>query len=368
MINKIIIYLGHPAHFHLLKNVITKLISNHIEVLTLIKTKDVLEELLRESDIPYNNILPKGRRNSKFGIFWGMIKRDFKLFLTVRKFKPDLLVGTSVENSHMTKIFGIPSINLNEDDSSVVPLYAFLSYPWATEILTPDSCDNGKWNEKSTKYNGYHELAYLHPDDFKPHYKIASRYLSIHEDFVLLRFSSLNAHHDYGIRGIDDDLTYKIVEAIKPFCNIYISSEKKLDGRFERYRISISPSDLHHVLAFAKLLICDSQTMAAEAGVLGTPFIRYNDFVGKIGYLNELEEKYKLGYGFNPPNEVDLLSKIKTLLSNKNLNTIFNKRRVEMLNDKINVNKFLFWYLSNYPESSYIMKNNPEDLLIRIQK
>ena len=37
--------------------------------------------------------------------------------------------------------------------------------------------------------------------------------------------------------------------------------------------------------------------MAAEAGVLGTPFVRFNDFVGRLSYLNELENKYHLGRG-----------------------------------------------------------------------
>ena len=37
--------------------------------------------------------------------------------------------------------------------------------------------------------------------------------------------------------------------------------------------------------------------MAAEAGVLGVPFVRFNDSVGRIGYLKELEDVYELGYG-----------------------------------------------------------------------
>lgn len=50
-------------------------------------------------------------------------------------------------------------------------------------------------------------------------------------------------------------------------------------------------------VAFASLYIGDSQTMAAEAGVLGVPFVRFNDFVGRIRYLRELEDKYRLGFG-----------------------------------------------------------------------
>ena len=61
---------------------------------------------------------------------------------------------------------------------------------------------------------------------------------------------------------------------------------------------------MHHIMAFAKMYIGDSQTMAAEAGVLGTPFVRFNDFVGRIGYLRELEDVYNLGYGVKTPDIV----------------------------------------------------------------
>ena len=48
-----------------------------------------------------------------------------------------------------------------------------------------------------------------------------------------------------------------------------------------KYIINIDPIDIHHIMAYANFHIGDSQTMAAESGVLGIPFIRVNDFVGK---------------------------------------------------------------------------------------
>ena len=56
---------------------------------------------------------------------------------------------------------------------------------------------------------------------------------------------------------------------------------------------------MHHALYFAEMFIGDSQTMTAEAAVLGTPALRLNNFVGKLGYLNELERKFNLTYGLN---------------------------------------------------------------------
>ena len=48
-------------------------------------------------------------------------------------------------------------------------------------------------------------------------------------------------------------------------------------------------------MVFASLYIGDSQTMSAEAGILGTPFVRFNDFVGRINYMTEMEDVYELG-------------------------------------------------------------------------
>jgi len=121
---------------------------------------------------------------------------------------------------------------------------------------------------------------------------------------------------------------------------VYITAERELEKEFEPYRLNIKPIDMHHVMAFASLYIGDSQTMAAEAGVLGVPFIRYNDFVGRIGYLRDIEDHYQLGYGIKPGNPQILLDKVSELLNTKDLNKIWETKRAKMLSEKIDVTKF----------------------------
>ena len=48
---KILIYLGHPAHFHLYKFVIANWRANGHNVLILIKKKDILEDLLKNAQL-----------------------------------------------------------------------------------------------------------------------------------------------------------------------------------------------------------------------------------------------------------------------------------------------------------------------------
>lgn len=357
---KVLFHLGHPAHFHLLKNVITALKQRENQVYILIKKKDILQNLLEESSLQYTNILPEGRKDDKISIAIGQLIQNIKLFSFCVKETPDILVGTSVSISHIGKLLKIPSLNLNEDDADVVPLYAKLSYPWATHILSPKICRMGKWVSKTIFYDSYHELAYLHPSNFIPDKEIAQLYVPLKKPFYILRFAKLGAHHDSGISGISNKVALQIIEILKPFGEIYITSEKKLVQELDKYRINVRIRDMHHVMAYAKIYIGDSQTMAAEAGVLGIPFIRFNDFVGRISYLDELENKYQLGFGIKTSEKEKLFNTIKQLLNMADLKKIFQKRRHKMLSEKIDYAAFLTWFISDYPSSVDTIKGNPE--------
>ena len=52
-------------------------------------------------------------------------------------------------------------------------------------------------------------------------------------------------------------------------------------------------------------------------------------------------------------------SLLEKLLSIPNLKEIWQKRRENMLNDKIDVTAFMVWFIENYPESVEQMKINP---------
>ena len=355
---KYLFHLGHPAHFHLFKNVIAELKVKGNQIFILIKKKDVLENLLIESGLEFENILPEGRKDSFLFIGIGLLKQDLSIYKYCRKHRPDLLIGSSTSITHVGKVLHIPSIVLGEDDTAIVPIFAKLSYPFATTILSPDVCNNGKWDDISIKYNGYHELAYLHPNHFVPDKKIAKNYIDISKPYFLIRFAKLDAHHDTGISGINDNLALQIIKTLQPFGNVYITSEREFNNELESFRLNVMPTDIHHVMAYTTLYIGDSQTMAAEAGVLGIPFIRFNDFVGKIGYLNDLENKYKLGYGVKSDNEKLLFKTINKLLQKKEIKKEWQIKKEFMLTKKIDVAKFMTWFIENYPGSIKVNEKN----------
>lgn len=360
---KALFYLGHPAHFHLFKNVISTLKGKNHDVAVLIKKKDMLEYLLERSAFDFRNILPDGRKDSKSGIALGLLKRDWAMYSFCVRQRPDILLGTSAEIAHVGKLLSIPSIVVNEDDYDAVPMFSKLGYPLADNILAPVSCptgtDGSNWERKTIHYEGYHELAYLHPFNFEPNRKILANKIDFSKPYVILRFAKLTAHHDEGKTGITTDIAQNIIALLKGNCNIYITSERELEPEFEPYRITIDPVHIHHALYYADMYIGDSQTMAAEAAVLGTPSLRFNDFVGKLGYLEELEYRYGLTYGIKTTEPDKLYQKVVELLNIPNVKEEWQKRRQKMLSEKIDVTSFMVWLLENYPESASIIKQDP---------
>jgi len=357
---KILFYLHHPAHFHLFRNVIDNLKKAHHKIIVLATNKDILEELLVKQGVEHKFVIRTGRKNTKLSMAIRLFKQDFHLLKCCLKKKPDLLVGTSAANAHVGKLLNIPSILLNEDDIQVVPAVGRLAYPYTKVILTPNTCNVGKFTQKTCTYSGYHELAYLHPNNFIPKIDIAKKYISLEKPYFILRLAKLGAHHDKDINGISDEIAKSLIDLLSQFGSVYITSERRLIGSFEPFRIQINPIDMHHVMAYAKIYIGDSQTMAAEAGVLGVPFIRFNDFVGRISYLDELENKYQLGFGIKTSEEEKLLSTIKELLKITNLKELYQERRQKMLSEKIDYAAFLTWFISNYPYSVDTMKKTPD--------
>jgi len=337
---RFLIYMGHPAHFHLFKNTILHLKAANHEVRILIKKKDILESLLTNIGWDYININPEERGDGKIAIAKALLKREFEFLKIARSFKPHLMAGTSAEITHVGKLLGIPSVVVNEDDASVVPYFAKLAYPLATTVLAPVCCDCGKWNYKKTAYESYHELAYLHPNHFKIDESKVRAYIK-EEAFFILRFAKLTAHHDVGRQGINLEIAQEIIKRLKPHGRIYITSERPLEQELEHYRIAINPLDIHHAMAMAKMYLGDSQTMAAEAAVLGTPSIRFNDFVGEIGYLEELEHKFGLTYGIRTSNPQRLYDKIDELLALPNLKETFEAKKNKMLSQKIDFSIYM---------------------------
>jgi len=334
----VLVYLGHPAHFHLFKETIKNLQAKAVKVIIVIKSKDVLEKLLTDSGLPYLNISDANNKGSTYKNF---AKRLYNLAKIIRAEKPKLLAGSAAELTILGKLFRIPSYIFFEDDFEAVKKFAKIAGPLATKLICPECCSAWKWNDKKLGYKSYHELAYLHPSHFTPDAEKVKSVFNLNEKNFILRFAQLTAYHDVGKSGITTDIARQLIDMLSAKGNVFITSERALEPQFEKYRIQISPLDIHHALYFADMYIGDSQTMTAEAAVLGTPAIRFNDFVGELSYLEELEHTFDLTYGVKTNQPKKLLEKVNELLQIPNLKQDWQNKRKKMLNERIDFADFM---------------------------
>jgi predicted glycosyltransferase len=274
---------------------------------------------------------------------------DYRVLRICRKNHVDMGVGVSVSVPHASLFCKMKSIVCDDDDQSVTPLFYFFAHKCAGYILSPDSLAYQKGGSKYTYYPGLHELSYLHPDNFIPDPAVLEKE-GLKKDtlYFLLRFSALQAYHDKRHRGFTEAQAHELIHFLEPYGRVIITSEKKVNESLKKYYVKISPDQMHSLMAYATLFIGDSQTMAAEAGVLGVPSIRMNTFSGKISYLNELEQKYQLVYSFLPEQFTEVKDKIISLLANKNLREESQQLRQVMLSEKINTAKFLTDFFLNH--------------------
>jgi len=334
---KILFDIGHPAHFHLFKNFIFYLKEKKFPFVITTRDKEINNILVAHYGLDYISLTKPGR--NMWGMFMELIKRDWSIYRLHCKEKFTHAFGTSVSIAHLSVVSKLDSFNFCEDDDSVIPLQTKLTYPFTTKIINPDCIKYQKWHKKRILLPSYHELAYLHPNNFTPDLNILNKYGLTRGRYIIFRLSALKAHHDIGAKGITPELKEKISTIIQDY-DIIESNETKTAGR-------IQPWDMHHVLAFAKMIICDSQTMAAEAMVLGIPSVRINTFVGKISYLEELENKYNLGFGFLPDKTSSIIEKITYLANNEDVDNLWQIKHQKMLSDKIDLNKWMIDFFEN---------------------
>lgn len=355
----ILIDIGHPAHVHLFKNFIKQLKDDGHLIWITIKDDRTIKKLLGTYQLEYIALGKKGK-----GVFHKSIKQflfALKVLILFWKHSIDLAVGVSISISQASLLSKTRAIIFDDDDISATPVFAALSHRFAHHVLSPEILIKERNRKKDIFHAGYHELAYLHPNVYTPSRKVLHE-LNIKDDefFSIIRFTALKAYHDINEKGISQDQAIQIIKLLEKRGKVFITSEKKLPSIFQKYQLSIAFDKFHDLLAYASILVCDSQTVASEAAVLGVPSVRINTFVGRISYLEELEQQYQLTFGFKPNQFEKAFDKIRALISLNDSMKTFQSRRQKMLSEKIDLTAFMFWFIKNYPKSVEIMKNNPD--------
>lgn len=327
----VLIDIGHPAHVHLFKNFIWYLKDKGHHVVVVSRDKDMTVRLLDSFQI--DHVCISRIKSGAIPMFGELIKRNKAVFKLHKKHKFHLAFGTSVSIAHLSAISSVRSFILEEDDDDIIPIFTYITYPFATGIIIPQCLRYKKWKKKRIPHRSYHELAYLHPDVFKPDRAVLKKYGLEPFNYIIVRNSSFQAHHDWAEKGLSTGVWDEVKKIISSY-PVLISQEKEKNASFV-------PIDMHHLLSFSKLIITDSQTMTMEAACLGVPSVRYNSFVGRLSVLRELENEYGLTFGFRPGEESLMLEKIRQLLSQKDLEAKWKEKQSCLLSEKVNFSEWL---------------------------
>jgi len=341
---KILFETTHPAHVHCFKNIIWSLKKNGHQILIVAKDKEMTLDLLEKYQFDYEIVGVNYKGMLKKAV--GLLKVDYRLLKIARKFQPDIIVGRgSPSLAHLSLLINKPYIALIDTENA--HLVGLLSSPFADKICASTSYQ-GKINpKKEIRFNGYKELAYLHPNYFTPDPNVL-KYLNLTVDdkFIIIRFVGWGATHDIEDYGFSDKVG--IVEELSKYRNVFITSEIRLPDEIEQYRISAPSEQMHHLLYYADLFIGESATMATESAILGTPAIFVS--TSTRGYTDELEKKYKLLFTYSNSNDIqkEAISKAIELLKNKDTKEEWQKKRKIFLDDKIDVTAFMVNLIEEY--------------------
>jgi predicted glycosyltransferase len=233
---KILFDIHHPAHVHFFRHAIRILKQSGHEIIVTARDKDITLRLLDSYQIPYVCISKESR--SKSGLARELLSRNRKLAKLVRAKRPDVMASIAGISTAQVG-FITRTRNLIFYDTESATISNLISYPFATEVITPD-CYKKKVLGRHVTYPGYHELAYLHPKRFTPDPEVlAESGISPEEPFSVVRFVSWKALHDIKARRFSFEEKMMLANSLEKYGRVYITSESPIPEEFEHCRLPL---------------------------------------------------------------------------------------------------------------------------------
>lgn len=281
----------HPAHVHLFKHSIAELDRAGHDVEVVSREKEVTTRLLDAAGIDHRPLSRKGTSPASLVREW--VGRELRVLRAVRQFDPDVVVSRlNPAAVHAARLTDTPSIVFH--DTEAAGLLASATLPLADVVCTPAGFDE-RWSGQR-RYRGYQELAYLHPSRFDPDPDaLREDGVAVDERYTVLRLVAGDAHHDYGNDSLPRETRARVIDGLSELGPVYASVEGDGEPPPGTQALPVPPERLHDLLAFADCYVGDSNTTAAEAGLLATPALRYDTFgEGSLQNFVELESEYGL--------------------------------------------------------------------------
>ena len=307
---RLLLDITHPAHLHFFRNLVARLRREGHEVYLAGRHKDILLELAAGYGLELDAF---GRaRPGPFSLAREMAARQARLLSIMRRFRPDAamaIAGTHIAAAGWLR--RVPTYIFYDTEHAAVS--NLLSYPFATCVYVP-RCYQGTIRWRHERYDGYHELAYLHPDYFTADPAVlAEAGLAPGEPFTVVRFVAWAAGHDIGKKGLALGQKIDAVHRLSRHGRVLISTEGELPGELEPMRLRLDVTRIHHLMAHAALIFGEGATMMSEAAVLGVPSVYVNPLTA--GTLEEQEHEYGILFGFRPVDFAAAVAKAESILA-----------------------------------------------------
>jgi len=346
---RVIVGMQHPKHFWMFKNLILAGRKKGWNFLVLAAKKDILEELLSSSDFNYCYIGENQPTLIKKIIEY--VKYLYKTYYYSRKFRPDVFIGQAfVHFALISKIHRLPFI-IYEDTEDASILHN-LTIPFCKNIITPNYFTRNL-GRKQIRIKSIFEFAYLHPNYFKPNSETLNLIgIGNNEKFVIIRFISWQAHHDFGQKRFTTKTKIEMIKKIEKYAKVFISSEGILPNKLKKYKIILPPTKMHDVLYYAALYIGESPTMTAESAILGTPSICLSSWAKELGNIKYLG-KTDLIKAFKTDQQELALAKALEWLKNKKIKEKWQTRLNIILKNNIDVTSDMVDRLSSISRNYY---------------
>lgn len=324
----------HPALVHLFAPAAEALDAGGHDVTVAAREKDVTTDLLDAAGVPYAVVSRAG--SGPLSRIGELLEREIGILRLARRVDPDVVVSqVDPAAVHAARLVGARAVVF--DDSEHERLAASLTHRFADVVCTPAGFDREVPNQR--RYDGFHELAYLHPNRFTPDPAALRRHgVDPESSYAVVRFVAWDAHHDIGRSGFSPAGKRQLVESLAEHGTVYVTAEGDPPAAADGSSVPVEA--IHDLLAFADCYVGDSQTMATEAAVLGTPAVRTSAFVGDgdMSNFRELEAEYGLLRSF--ADEDAAIDRAVEFLDAPPREALA-RRRERLLADKTDVTAFL---------------------------
>lgn len=228
----------------------------------------------------------------------GQIVRDLKIVPYIKKNKIDLVVCFGATSALSAKYCGVPYIAFDDDFEYKIPFYH--SNWLATRHVFPDFIEFS--NNRTYKYHGFKELAYLHSKYLKISHEVLRQFSVLPNEYVFIReISNVSLNYQNSI-----SILKELVNIIKKKgLRIILSLENKTlkDLYADDCIILDEPvSDIFSLLFYSLFAISSGDTVARETALLGVPTVYTG---GRKMVVNEVLIQAGALYEFSKLSEIE---------------------------------------------------------------